>query len=182
MKTYIRFILFTYFFVSCSSIGNNFTQPTYLNSDNYKNFYIVDIIKIDNPVRFYTKSGRELIMSEKNFATYKFTKNDKNLLSCPSAFLYANILPWDNDFPQNIDDKYMTTNSAIYGDDFIKFINNKGVESYVFKKMPDFFLLVFIRADYFNRFYSPLDGAPGIEYKNINMYYKMVIPYSVLNK
>ena len=51
-----------------------------------------------------------------------------------------------------------------------------------FGRQPDFFLLVLIRGDFYNRVYTGLDGPPTLELENEKFsYYKVAIPYGVAN-
>jgi hypothetical protein len=171
--------------VSCSSVRDDYSRPTYINNENYKNCYIVDTIKIENPIRFYTSRG-EYIMPEDKFETYKFSKNDNDLLINPYTFLYAKNYPMIIgdflDFDLLLDEKFPALKSKIYDAGYENFNNVKEISAYKFKKEPDFFVLLFIRADYYNLSYIGTHGPTGIKTnKKGNMFYRLVIPYSTLN-
>lgn len=186
MKILYKILFLANLFVSCSSIKDDYIIPTYINNENYKNCYIVDTINIENPIRFYT-TAREYVMSEDKFETYRFSNNDNDLLINPYTFLYAKDFPMIIrdfiNFDQLFDEKYPAINSKIYDAGYEIFNNDKGIFAYKFKNEPDFFVLLFIRADYYNLSYIAIDGGmAGLKTNRKGyMYYRLVIPCSILN-
>ena len=171
--------LFCLFFIlSCKSVDLNY--PDYVNQDGYKSLYVVDTIQIDDPVSVLTKSGYCFVMPHQAFSS--FNGKEKTLFKREDVFLLELRLPIY--IPSELYNKYILSNSYSYLNDRIplKSDKKKVKELMSFGRQPDFFLLVLIRGDFYNRVYTGLDGPPTLELENEKFsYYKVAIPYGVAN-
>jgi hypothetical protein len=174
-----KFIIYSAFFISillsCTSekdiVFNDI--PQYKSNEEYKNLYVVDSIQIDTPVRFFTKSGYEFIMSKKDFDT--FNGIEKELFERNDAFLIGNLPML---LPVSFYNKYNT------GENCYKFLElssekKKDIRNVYFfdDRYPDFFLLMLVNGDYYNHAFCGIDGPPIVKDKRKKFnYYKVVIP------
>jgi hypothetical protein len=150
--------------------------PKYENNKGYKNLYMVDTIRIDTPVRFFTKSGYEFIMSKKNFDSFNGT--EKELFKRNDAFLVGDLTM---SYPVSVIDKYYI------GDDCYKFLKlsyeKKKDIKYIYYfngKYPDYYILLLVNGDFYNHAFCGIDGAPPIKDKRKKSnYYKVVIPVCI---
>ena len=167
-----------FFILSCKSVDLNY--PDYANQDGYKSLYVVDTIQIDDPVSVLTKSGYCFVMSHQAFNS--FNGKEKTLFKRADVFLLELRLPIY--IPGELYNKYILSNSYSYLDNRIPLKSDKKKikELMSFGRQPDFFLLVLIRGDFYNRVYTGLDGPPTLELENEKFsYYKVAIPYGVAN-
>jgi hypothetical protein len=173
-------VLTVLIFLSCTTKKDIYMKPTYINKDGYKNFYIIDTIKIDNPIRFFTVSGSEFVMSQKNFETFSGKWKDYNFYEQQSIFLVVDEFPKSRDFPSELETVFRAKGISIcYDFNYLLLFKKKGIidNAYTFQKQPDFFLLVLIRDDFYNLCYTGLDGRPSIALKkNGFWFYRLVIP------
>lgn len=162
-------IVFTY---SCKTvIGDEY--PEYVNKDGYKCVYIVDTFKIENPIRFFSKGDHSFIMSQKAFEAYD--GDERSLFLRPDIFIYEDFV---FRIPSEVYDKYIGDATADCDKFTKKLPSQKGIgRIYSYEQEPDFFLLVLIRGDYFNRVFTGIDGPYAIKLgKSKCLYYKIAIP------
>ena len=144
----------------------------YESNEGYKNLYVVDTIQIDTPVRFFTKSGYQFIMSKKNFDL--FNGSEKELFENDNAFLVGEL-------PMGLPPA--TFNRYFVGDDCYKFSElssekKKDIRTiYYYKTNPDYFILLLVNGNYYNHAFCGIDGPPIIKSRGKKFnYYKVVIP------
>lgn len=119
-------------------------------------------------------------MSHQTFNS--FNGKEKSLFKRADAFLLELRLPIY--IPTELYNKYILSNSYSYLDNRVSLkIDKKNVKELMsFGRQPDFFLLVLIRGDFYNRVYTGLDGPPTLELENEKFsYYKVAIPCSIKN-
>lgn len=180
MEKYLYFLLLILTTTSCQLIGQHAfsKQADYINQEGYKNFYIVDTLMIDNPVLFYTKEGHPFVMSRTSFNLFKGSTS--SLFKRNDAFLFDYDFPFH--VPFNVYSSYLEKRSSACSEYVIRLpLEKRGISKiYSFSRMPDYFVLILIRGDYYNQVYASMDGNPIIR-KDRNNYYKVVVPFC-LNK
>jgi hypothetical protein len=175
MKKHILLVFFILLLSSCvSQKGISFNDiPEYESSDGYKNLYVVDTIQIDTPVRFFTKSGYEFIMSKRHFTL--FNGSEKELFENDNAFLVGE-LPMG--LPPARFYRYFVGENC-YKSLELSAEKKKDIRTiYYFKTNPDYFILLLVNGNYYNHAFCGIDGAPPIKDngKKFN-YYKVIIPF-----
>ena len=188
MKNLIYLLIL--FLFSCSSHKATY-DFYYEGQPNYKNFYVVDTIRIDDPV-IVAYDGR-FVCSRKLLDTLKV---DKNFFERPDVFLLGQVgLHYDLD-PADFD-KYSypdygnckielkTTLKTRFKTKFKKKRINIRLEFYEqqvylyeYETPPTFFILGLINANYYNNKHAAIDGPSYlIETKDQKTsYYKIVYP------
>jgi hypothetical protein len=147
--------------------------PKYENEEGYKSLYIVDTIKIKEPIRVFTKKGYQFIMEKKVFESYN--GKEDFFFNHSGIFLMETDLPMA--LPSSIFSKYA------HGSDCLEYAvlsskKKKGINNiYSFRKSPNYFLIILIRGDYYNEVYTGIDGPPTLNIKiNKLPYYRVAIP------
>lgn len=147
-------------FMACISEKGMYTylDPEYEYDDGHKNCYIVDTIYIDSPIIVATKEGHDFTMSKSVFESYNGRKSF--FYNNPNVYLFQTNVPIKN--PKL---KYPPLKTC-YDYTLLDYITKDGVEVYTYKYKPDYFLLLLVNGDYFNRIYRGIDGPPTLELKN----------------
>ena len=176
MRKVICYAFLLLFLISCISTEKGILiseLPEYINKEGYKNLYVVDTIKIENPVRFFTKRGHQFVMSQKAYQSYD--GKEKSLFKRADTFLLEHELPMG----LGLYDKYNFKGSDCAEYSILFPDNKKGISTiYSYSRNPDFFLLILIRGDYYNYVYTGIDGPPPIKSKNEKfVFYRVAIPY-----
>lgn len=172
MRVFVYCFFLLLFLMSCKSL--DYSSSEYYNSSGYKSFYVVDTIKISNPIMFLTDKGRQFVMSKSVFDSCNC--DEESLLLNPDAFLLEDYIPFFLPYEMHIkyvsDSEYFAYNNPIKS-------TKKGVDLiFTYSKEPVFFLLTFIRGDYYNYACTGIDGPPPIKMKNFNLlFYRVVIPF-----
>lgn len=182
MKKACCFILLLLFTNSCqkhailSLVKPLYNNPNkvdfyYQGESNYKNFYIVDTIKINNPILFYYQRGRFVTCADTLFKQKKITEK---FLKRPDVFVFSWNLRSDFDLSQLKRYKYKDYGKC----DVKKQISNyKGVELYRFTCDSVKFILGMINVNYFNSAHVSADGSYWIKQTDQKiLYYKIVYP------
>jgi hypothetical protein len=163
-------LLLLFMFVACVS-HKIIYDIDYKGEPNYKSFYVVDTIKIDDPI-VIEFAGR-FVCSKKILDTVKI---NKTFFQRPDVFilvddLYYDLLPVD----------YYKYFYPDYGNCDIEFkteISKTKIYLYEYKIPPAFFILGLINANYYNEKHRTIDG----NWYRINTpdqkisYYKIVYP------
>lgn len=156
-----------------AACSQNITNFDYKTEKNYKSSYIVDSIKIDDPVRIESLIyGGMFITSKSDLINFK---GKKSFFLRPDVFLYSSDFYLD--IPMSDYSKYRYPD---YGNcELIKSnINIKGLSIYEFQTSPHFFILGLINAKFFNKKHNAFDVKNyRIKEKNEQIiYYKIVYP------
>jgi len=178
MKKY-TFLLLLLFISSCSTHKEAIYDSRYEGEPNYKSFYVVDTIQIEDPV-VVCHEGR-FVCSRKLLDTVKI---DKNFFERPDVFLLSQYGLY-NDLDLADFDKYLD----ILGEECkteVKTTLNTELETkyykvYLreFKTPPAFFILGLINANYYNKNNMTIDGSSYLmdTKDQKTSYYKIVYPY-----
>jgi len=172
-----RMISYVFLFILLNScISTETGVPTselieYITKEKSKSVYVIDTIQIDNPVRFFTKKGYQFVMSQKAYQSY--SGKEGSLFQRPDAFLTERLLPVA--LSPEVFDRYDFTGSPYCSEHYILYPKKKGGirEIYSYSREPDFFLLILIRGDYYNKVYAGL--GKSLQTKS-SVYYKVAIP------
>ncbi|MDR0230154.1 MAG: hypothetical protein LBI72_13995 [Flavobacteriaceae bacterium] len=151
----------------------------YKGEPNYNSFYIVDTIKIENPIVVSISGGRGVyVLSEKTLKEYK---SHEEFINRPDVFVYGGS------------DLYLLLPISEYGKYRFRKIEskecigtiksayspNEEISVYRFKNEIDTFLLSLINANYYyqkyNGFHTSYAWYKEINYKRV--YYRIVFPY-----
>lgn len=167
-------LMFLFLVVSCkSSIG--VVDFDYSGEPYYDNFYLVDTIKIEEPIVISSeKFGGRYIISR---ATLEKYDNKREFFSRPDVFVYG------DDFHQVLPYKEHTRYAYPKYDECDKFVQDfeiiKGLYVYSFKQDSLTFLLGFINANYYYKTHSGFHvNIPDYrEYDYKRNFYKIVFPY-----
>lgn len=165
-------ILFLFIlFIGLSSCNKNLFDFSYKGTTNYKNFYLVDSITIDNPIIINSyKIGGRFVISKSLLSEFV---NNKDFFQRPDVFLlgdnlYMDLVPSDYkiiNYPDDGNCKIKRTLSAF-----------KDVEIYEYEHRPSHFILGLVNVNYYNvkhnaeNYYQICKKKPKISY------YKIIYP------
>lgn len=143
----------------------------YLGEENYRNFYIVDTIKILDPIRVYSsKFGGQFIVSKANLKNYK---RSAEFFTRPNVFFLGTDLYRDLTVNEVKKTNYPDNGGCTFVKSLIKF---EDLEVYEFKNKPKQFLFGLINANYFYTKHNSYDSFKS-RVKNPKItYYKIVYP------
>ena len=148
----------------------------YKGEPNYKSFYVVDTIKVENPI-IIRGQGKEFVCSK---SLVQSTKINKKFFNRPDVFIlgdnfYCDLYPQDYKKYTYFDDGESEGHcEEIKLDTLI----NKIIRVYKYKTDSVRFILCLINANYYNNHYNTFD-APWYCIMNKdqkNSYYKIVYP------
>ena len=170
MKKNIIYSLFiTSLLLSCTSV-RDFSENRDYQNEGFKNFYIVDTIQIEDPVRFFTKNGYEFVMSKRHFDAFK--GSERKLFRNNNAFLLERHFPLRAPLYFNkIFDKERDCPPA---EKII--VRKRGIQEAAYKINPDFFILMLVNGSYFNANFVKI-GTPAIRDKGGQFnFYRVIMP------
>jgi hypothetical protein len=152
--------------IACS---RNLYDASYKGEANYESFYLVDTIKIVDPVRIHSqKFGGQFIVSKQILKDY----NAKlAFFNRPDVFLLGEDLY--RDLPQ----KYFSRHQYPYNGEcgFVKSeLQVPGLEIFEIKNSPQLFLLGMINANYFYTKHNSYVSFQFSDKNNKITYYKIV--------
>ncbi|MBA4276935.1 hypothetical protein [Flavobacterium sp.] len=168
MKSIIIYIIIFFLIISCS---RSTYDINYKGESNYSYFYLVDTIKIKDPVRIHSlKFGGQFIVSKSILKEYN---NKIDFFSRPDVFLLGNDLY--RDLPQKDYQKYAYPDNG--GCEFVKSqLEVQGLEVYELSSSSVSFLLGLINSNYFYQKHNSYGSFAYPENKNKKSYYKIVYP------
>lgn len=168
MKPIIIYIIVFFSIVSCS---RSTYDINYKGESNYSNFYLVDTIKIIDPVRIHSsKFGGQFIVSKSILREYN---NKVDFFSRPDVFLLGSDLY--RDLPQKDYQKYSYPDNG--GCEFWESqLDVPGLEVYELRSSSISFLLGLINANYFYQKHNSYGSFAYPEKNNKRSYYKIVYP------
>ena len=164
------FIFSVLFFSACN---RNLVDSNFTGKSDYKTGYIVDSIRIEDPVRIESlKYGGMYITSKSTLSSFR---NNRNFFLRPDVFIFGD--DFYRDLPLNDYQKYKYPD---YGNCILvkSDIKIKGLAIYEFQNKPCFFILGLINAKYYNKKHNSFDIKSNIICnKNESLiYYKVVYP------
>ncbi|MDM1045914.1 hypothetical protein HX004_14240 [Myroides sp. 1354] len=174
MKIGIKYLLISLFVISCSISKNNIDYD-YIGENNYNNFYLVDTIKILEPIRVYSKKfGGPFVFSKAILNEYKLTSD---FFERPDVFIYADDLYYA--LPTK---DYEVYRYPDYGN--CKHLvrenwNSTDLEIYSFSEDSIVFLMGMINANYYYIKYRNSNNN-HVKYKETDykrVFYKIIFPY-----
>lgn len=177
MKKFYFLLLGICCLYSCSATkGNGIsidTIPSYINRDGSRNLYIVDTIKIPNPVLVLTDEGYEFTMSRSVLDEYNGEK--RFFFSRPDVYLTQHSFPIGVDLSGY-------GNLKLNSPDSLEpvMINAKGIKKVLSYSNSNSFLFVLINGDYYRFAYGHIGGPRVIDFGNNKfVYYKVVVPFLI---
>lgn len=168
-------IKFIYIIVGFAFIISSCSKSTYdvnyKGEDNYLNFYIVDTIKIIDPVRIHSpKFGGQFIVSKTILKEYD---NTIQFFVRPDVFLLGDDLY--RDLSQKKYQKYVYPDNG--GCELSKSgLQIEGLEVFEFKSVPKYFILGLINSNYFYVKHNSYVSFSFPEKNSKIAYYKIVYP------
>jgi len=175
MKNY-SIMLSLFSFLILSACNKNILDTHYTGAYNYKNAYIVDTIKIADPVRIESlKYGGMYIVSRSTLSSFK---NTKSFFLRPDVFRYG--CDFFRDIPAIDYPRYRDLDDDINYTSLIKSnMRVKGLVIYEFPKKPCLFILELINVAYHNNRHNAFDVKGNDIFRERNasiVYYKVVFP------
>jgi|GEM_PF-1187962 lipoprotein len=165
----------TYYKLVYSICNNDYYDANYKGEDNYKNFYIVDTIDIEDPVIIRNTSGCLFICSE---ATINSIRIDKSFFYRPDVFILGNNL-YDDLAPSDYEQYYYPDfgNCSIVSLDTLS-RDKPPIQKYKYNDDSVRFILGLINVNYHNKTHQVMDGCTFSIRSNDpkNSYYKIVYP------
>lgn len=164
---FIAFILF----ISFNSCNKNLFDSYYKGENNYKSFYVVDSIIIDNPIIISSHIfGGRFVISK---SILKEFQNNRKFLLRPDVFLLGDDLYMDL-----TKDNYKKYSYPDYGNCKLKKSETeiKDVEVYEYINKPAYFILGLINVNYYNIKHNSENYYQIRERNNKINYYKIVYP------
>lgn len=166
----ISILVLCFIWFSCSK---NIYDNDYKGENNYESFYVVDTIKISDPVCITSsKYGGTFVVSK---AILRDFNNDITFFSRPDVFLFGD--QFYRDLPLKNFKKYKYPDFG--GCDFLQ-SRQKTEELIVseFQNKPRYFILCLINANYFYRKHMAFDAKTFIypDKNNKITFYKIVYP------
>ena len=170
----MKILKLAFFFVvltSCSS-KNGIYDTSYKGESNYKNFYVVDTIKLENPI-IINCHGKKVVCSKELLSKVKI---DKMFFNRPDVFILGVDLYYDlnpNDYKRYHYPDYGSCEEVI-----LDISTNKDITAYKYTKESVRFILCLINANYYNKKHSTLDSAwyRIVNNDQKNSFYKIVYP------
>lgn len=157
--------------VLIGSCSRNLYDSSYKGEPNYESFYVVDTIRITDPVRVHSpKFGGQFILAKSVLKEY----NDKiEFFYRPDVFLLGEDLY--RDLPPAYYNKYFYPNNG--GCKFVKsHLTMAGLEVFEIKNPPQDFLLGLINANYFYVKHNSYVSFQFSDRGSKIAYYKIVYP------
>lgn len=138
---------------------------------NYYNFYIVDTIRIDDPIRIHSeKFGGQFVVSRPVLKEYN---GKRDFFLRPDVFLLSGDLYWD--LPPGLYDKYKYPDYG--GCNLVKSESIQvGLEVYEYKSSSMEFILGLINGDFYNKRHNSYNYFGLQKHDNKNAYYRVVYP------
>ncbi len=171
----IKYILFTiihfFFLVSCKPLYSSMDQENceYVTQYGYKNIYIVDTLRIENPVSFLTKGGYWVMTSYEVFSELK--SYDDDVLKNDGVFL---LYMHQEAFPIEMLEHFPEGKYCIGESDIIKGTPKK-IYASRYKDKIDFVLLL-IKQSFYNDKLIGAEGPRMLRFKTNHLYYRMLSP------
>lgn len=172
-KTLAVKIYYAFFLCLMFSCSKHTYDSNYPGQDNFSNFYVVDTIKIIDPVRIHSsKFGGQFIISKKLLKDYD---GKSSFFSRPDVFFLGS--DFYRDLPQKDYKKYSYPDYG--GCSLLQSLTPTiGLEVFEFKHEPKYFILCLINANYFYQKHMTFDMKPFAYHEKNNkiIYYKIVYP------
>jgi len=166
-----KILLILIFFVGLVSCNKNLFEINYKGANNYKNFYLVDSIVIDNPIIISSyKVGGRFVISQSLISEFV---NNKGFFQRSDVFLLG-----DNLYMDLVPIDYKKYSYPDDGNCKIKKIqsNSKGVKMFKFENKPKYFILGLINVNYYNVKHNAENYYQIRERNQKINYYKIVYP------
>ena len=138
----------------------------------FQNIYMVDTIRLNNPVVFRTENGPLLIMEREAFDS--FTGKKEELLERDDTFLYASfLLP---NLPMWFFQRYNIGNDCPLEQSSEK-RENISSRIFYFKEQPVFFQMYLVNGVFYRDSFVGIDGDSGFSDRRAWFnYYRLLIP------
>lgn len=155
-----------------TSCAVNSFDPNYKGETNYKSFYVVDTIKLENPI-IVNDHGKKVICSK---ALLKSIKIDKPFFKRPDVFILGEDLYYDLN-PKDYK-KYQYPDDGNCKITKLDTLVGKGITLYKYKTDTVHFILGLINSNYYNTKHRTIDAEWYRIMNNDqkNSYYRIVYP------
>lgn len=158
--------------IQLCSCSKQLFDSNYKGENNYDSFYLVDTIKIPDPIKIHSiRLGGQFIISKE---TLKYYSDKPEFFNRPDVFIWGEDLY--RDIPAKKNHAYHYPDYG--GCDILKSSNTiAGLDIYEFKRQPKFFLLGLINSNYY---YLKHNSYGEFSFKNENKkftFYKIAYPF-----
>lgn len=166
----IVFVLLCTIFDSCKTHYNSLNQERmpYVSNFGYKNIYLVDTIRIEEPISFITEGDYWVMTSAEVFKKLK-NYNDDVLLR-DDVFLFESEIPL---FPIEMLDFYTESVSCLQYDKIEDVPQSIQAKRY---REPITFNFFLVNRKFYNERFTGIDGSPEVNFGKDCFYFKLLIP------
>jgi len=165
----IAFVLLCAVFDSCKThYSLKQERMPYISKFGYKNIYLVDTIRIEEPISFITEGNYWVMTSAEVFKKLK-NYNDDVLLR-DDVFLFESEIPL---FPIEMLDFYTERVSCLMRDEVKNTPQSIQARKY---REPITFNFFLVNRKFYNERFTGIDGSPKVNFGKDCFYFKLLIP------